>query len=478
MNVLPDNWRQWLAVLLFLLDVAATLHVVLRKRDARSAIAWVGLIWLAPLMGVILYVLFGLNRIRRHAMELQRARRRVLSAAAGEDAPDWVTGHARPRLAGIARIAETLSGRPLVGGNRLDALVHGDEAYPAMLEAIDSATRSVSLCTYIFANDAAGARFVDALSRAVARGVEVRVLVDDVGARYNFPPVHWALKKAGVPTARFLPIISRSLLAFFNLRNHRKLLIADGRVAFAGGMNIQAAHVLSLGPRRPVRDVHFRIRGPVVRQLQDAFAEDWAFVTGEMLDGPAWYPDVEQHGSISARAITAGPDLDFEIMRNVLLGAISSARESIRIQTPYFVPDAALISALSVAALRGVRVDILLPSRGNISVAQWASRAMLWQLLRPGCRVYLSPPPFDHAKLFVVDSAWALIGTTNWDARSLRLNFELDVECYDERLARSLYDLIGRRIAESRPFTLADADGRSFPERVRDGLARLLTPYL
>jgi cardiolipin synthase len=196
------------------------------------------------------------------------------------------------------------------------------------------------------------------------------------------------------------------------------------------------------------------------------------------LDGPAWRPSVEQRGTIAARVITDGPDRDFEIVRNVLLGAVSSARESVSIVTPYFLPDAPMIAALSVAALRGVRVDIVLPSHGNIAVADWASRALLWQLLKPGCLVHLSSPPFDHAKLLVIDRSWALIGTTNWDPRSLRLNFELDVECYDEEFARVIQNLIDQRIAASRPFTLADADGRSFVVRVRDGLARLLSPYL
>ena len=472
----PMGWRSLLALLVFVADVAASLHVVLRKRDARAATSWVGLIWLVPGIGVLLYGLFGLNRIRRRGMELQRERRRIAQQSA--NAPEWMAGQIRPRLAGVARLGERLSGRPLVGGNSMEALINGDEAYPAMLAAIDAATKSVACCSYIFADDRAGKRFVEALARATRRGVQVRVLVDDVGLRYSFPWVHWSLRRKGVRVARFLPIVSRALLAFFNLRTHRKLLVVDGAIAFAGGMNIHEGHVLSLAPRKPVRDVHFRIRGPIVRQLQDAFAEDWAFMTKELLEGPAWYPEVSRAGTISARVITAGPDLDFEVMRNVLLGALSSARDSVRIVTPYFLPDAPTIAALSVAALRGVRVDIVLPEHGNIALAQWASRALLWQLLRPGCRVHLSPRPFDHSKLFVIDRSWALVGTTNWDPRSLRLNFELDIECYDEEFAGRVHDFIETRIAASREFTLAEADGRPFTARVRDGFARLLSPYL
>lgn len=472
------GWQSWLAVLVFAVDVAASVHAVLRKRDSRAATLWVGLIWLAPGVGVVLYAMLGLNRIRRQAMELQRERRRFVSAQGDADRPTWQTGVHDRRFQSLARLVERVSGRSLVGGNSVQPLVNGDQAYPAMLEAISGATRSVTLCSYIFADDAVGKRFVAALSTAVRRGVQVRVLVDDVGLRYTFPPVHWALRRAGVRVARFLPVISRSGIAFFNLRTHRKLLVVDGSVAFAGGMNIQAANVHADAPAHPISDLHFRMEGPVVRQLQDAFAEDWAFVTKETLEGPTWYPEVANRGPVSARVVTNGPDRDFEILRTVLLGALASARESVRIVTPYFIPDGPMVDALAVCSLRGARVDIVLPSSGNIKLADWASRALLWQVLKHGCRVHLSPPPFDHTKLFVVDRTWALLGTTNWDARSLRLNFELDVECYGKELAGALDDLVAGRIYAGVPYTLADADGRPFLVRVRDGVARLFSPYL
>jgi cardiolipin synthase len=438
----------------------------------------VGLIWLTPGVGALLYALLGLNRIRRTALVMQRDKRRFVSATHPSAQPEWLAGMTDRRFQGLARLAQRVSGRPLLAGNAVQPLINGDEAYPAMRAAIDAATASVSLCTYIFNDDAEGRQFVDALARAAHRGVQVRVLIDDVGVRYSFPPVHWALRRAGVRVARFLPILSGRGVAFLNLRTHRKVMVVDGQVAFAGGMNIAAPNVHARAGRKAIRDMQFRIEGPVVRQLQDAFAEDWAFSTGEALEGPQWFPDVEKRGAVSARAITNGPDSDFEVLRNVLLGALGSARESVRIVTPYFVPDAQTIAALGVVALRGVRVDIVLPTRGNIRLAEWASRAMLWQVLKPGCNVHLSPPPFEHTKLFIVDRTFVLFGTTNWDTRSLRLNFELDVECYDRDLASRLDDIVAERIAQSRPYTLADADGRPFLARVRDGVARLFSPYL
>ena len=467
-----------LALLTLAVNILASMHVVLHKRDARAAIGWVGLIWLTPLVGVVIYLLFGLNRIRRQAAELHRARR-TSSALSLQPNAEWVAPEPRARLRGLATLSAKLTHRPLIDGNAVSALTNGDEAYPAMLAAIDGARQSISLCSYIFADDAAGSLFVDALSRAVQRGVEVRVLIDDVGMRYTRPPVYRALRRAGVKAARFLPIVSRTGIAFFNLRSHRKLLVVDGATAFAGGINIHADNLHASNPRRPVTDVHFRIDGPVVQQFQDVFAEDWVFATrGERLEGSAWYPRPQRAGSVAMRAISDGPDADFEIVRHLLLGAIASARESISIVTPYFLPDAPMITALSVAAMRGVRTDIVLPEKGNVALAEWASRAMLWQILEPGCNVYLSPPPFDHAKLFVIDGSWALAGTTNWDPRSWRLNFELDFECFDEGFARDIQARVAERIARARPFTLKEADARPLAVRVRDGVARLFSPYL
>ena len=193
-------------------------------------------------------------------------------------------------------------------------------------------------------------------------------------------------------------------------------------------------------------DLQVRVEGPVVAQLQGAFAEDWLFTTGETLDGPQFFPALGSAGGVLARGIPDGPDEDFETIRWLLLGALATARDRVRIVTPYFIPDAALVTALDVAVMRGVSIDVIIPERGNLRVLQWAQTAQLWQVLERGCRVWLSPPPFDHTKLMVVDGAWTLLGSANWDPRSLRLNFEFDVECYGAELARSAEALALERI--------------------------------
>jgi len=475
----------WLLLTILLDFVAATMatvHILLWKRDSRAAIAWVGLIWLAPLLGVFAYFCFGINRIQRKAISLKVREawnpggESPLTPEEVEQRYELAVRH--PNLPGLASVGRNVTGRHIQPGNRVEPLINGDEAYPAMLDSINQAEHSVALLSYIFDSDRAGDAFFDALVQARDRGVEVRVLIDGVGSRYSKPNMVRRLRSAGMRVAAFLPTRVPRLFKYANLRNHRKIMVVDGRIGFTGGTNIREGHWLSLDPKSPVQCVHFRIEGPVVRQLQEVFAIDWAFASGESLGGDLWFPAIDRSGPVWARGIPDGPDEDFEKMSDTILGALSAATSSVRIVSPYFLPDAALIRALGVTAMRGVDVRIYVPRKTNILLVNWATADQLWQMLEKGCRVFYTPPPFDHTKLLVIDGVWALIGSTNWDARSLRLNFEFNVECYDEAFAASLNELIDRKAQKAREVTLEEVDSRSFPIRMRDGLARLLSPYL
>ncbi len=475
-------WDFFLAGLAILLALVGSGHAVLYKRDSRAAIAWVGFIWLVPLAGAVLYFIFGVNRLRRQAASLRGRLPRYRSEVAHPECLPEQLHEQLPKQTGhlhtLARLVGGVIERPLLGGNRIDPLVNGEEAYPAMLEAIEQARESLSFETYIFDRDAVGLQFVKALGEAVRRGVQVRVLIDAMGALYSRPSVLRALRSEHVPYATFLPYFTLWHLMSMNLRTHRKILVCDGRLGFTGGINIRAGHCLERQPRSPVQDLHFRVQGPVVGQLQEVFTDDWRFTTGESLRGQAWFPQLDRAGEVAARGVPDGPDEDFEKLRWTLLGALAIARHSVRIATPYFLPDPAVVAALNVAALRGVQIDVLLPSRNNLPFVHWASRAMWWQVLLHGCRIWLTPPPFDHSKLMLLDGCWALLGSANWDARSLRLNFEFDLECYDPQLVERLERLVAAKRANARQVTLEEADSRPLPGRLRDGMARLLTPYL
>jgi cardiolipin synthase len=485
-NLADTFWRLWphiFFVTYVSLMAVASAHLVMYKKDTRAAIGWIGVVLMVPIFGALLYAVFGINRLQRRALNLRRGTTAPRVASAGRFATDRKSVFAElpegaKHLASLERLIHELTGRPLLGGNRVQQLVGGQEAYPQMLTAINEAKRSVALSTYIFDNDRAGAMFAEALAGAAARNVEVRVIIDAIGARYTFPSIVSRLKAAGVPVARFLPTLVPGRFAYANLRNHRKILVADGRVGFTGGLNIREGHDSSLHPKHPIEDHHFRIEGPVVAHLQEVFAEDWAFCTDELLQGDIWFPELQKVGHALARGISAGPDGDLDKLRLTLEGALSCAESSVCIVTPYFLPDAPLIAALNVAALRGVEVDIILSEANNLALVKWASTALLWQVLERGCRVWMSPPPFDHTKLMLVDRAWTLFGSGNWDPRSLRLNFEFDVECYDCELAAELYAWMEGKRKRACQVTLADVDGRSIPVRLRDGVARLLTPYL
>ncbi len=477
-EILDPYFPAVFTVMLFAVAATTSLHVILSRREPGSSIAWIALVWLAPILGVLAYLAFGINRIQSRAASLWADEDHYLTTpqvdpATADDLPERAE-HLQPLMPLVQKVVK----RPLLPGNRITPLFDGDEAYPAMLDAIDKAQTSLTLVTYIFDNDPAGQRFVDALQRAHERGVEVKVLIDAAGLRYSFPSVMGRLRKAGIDCARFLPSLIPPSIMTINLRNHRKVLVADGTMGFTGGINIRHHHVLEDKPSSPARDLHFQVEGPVVAHLQEIFVDDWAFTTGEQLRGKAYFPPLKAVGPTLCRGIPDGPDEHIDKLNWTIQGAVSTARDCIRIVTPYFIPDRTLVAALAIAALRGVQVDIVLPAVNNLPFVQWASRAHFRPLLERGVRIHHVPAPFDHSKLMIVDRAWFLCGSANIDPRSLRLNFEFNIECYNPDQAAALDDRVQSRIDEATPFTLEDYHGRPPWIKLRDGSAALFSPYL
>jgi cardiolipin synthase len=433
-----------------------------------------------PFIGALLYFLFGINRIRTRAKKLEtrspfqtefgyeRAENDV--AYSGSDIPFPID------LSQIVKVSDAVTRRPILGGNGITMLHNGEEAYPSMLDAIEGARKSIFLATYIFDTDKTGMRFIDALTRSAKRGLDVRVLIDGIGEFYSLPRAGTLLKKNNVNVSRFLPPTLFPPTIHINLRNHRKVLVADSRVSFMGGMNIGDRHLAQNNNPSRVVDVQFRVEGPVVNQLKKVFLEDWAFCTGEQTPVPA-NVGVEA-GNVFARTIVEGPNEDLDKLATILTGAISSAKHRISIMTPYFLPSREIISELQVAALRGVEVEIILPSKNNLPFVHWATRNMLWEVLQRGARVFFQPPPFVHSKLFIVDGHYAQIGSANLDPRSLRLNFELVLEIYDKETAGYLEAHVKECRKRSKETTLEEMDSRPIPVRIRDATAWLFSPYL
>jgi cardiolipin synthase A/B len=461
-----------LFVLYALAAVGTGAHALLHKRDPRSAWAWITVVWLFPLGGALLYFWFGVNRIERRARrELGSAPDRY--ARAGEPLPD-VPGN-RVEVRELVRTGRIMSGVPLTAGNHVAPLSNGEEAYPDMLAAIEAAQRTVWLETYIYDADDVGRAFATALAAAQGRGVQVRVLLDGIGQLSWRPGGAALLESHGVRAALFLPPRLWPPMLHGNLRNHHKLLVVDGTRAWMGGMNISERHYVK-SAKDPSSDLHFRVEGPVVAQLEVVFADNWRFAAGEPLAAAASVP--APCGTVHCRALTDGPNDAVDRLQLLLLAALSNAHRRVSIMTPYFIPTPELSGALQAAALRGVDIDIVLPKRSDQWWVDGATRRWLEQLAGRSIQVYYRPAPFSHTKLFLMDDYYAIVGSANLDPRSLRLNFELVLEVYDEALVKTLQAHFDEVRGASRQVTDAMLRARPLPIRLCDAALWLFSPYL
>lgn len=453
-------------------------HALLHKRDPRSALVWVTLSLTIPLLGAFSYWMFGINRITRRAHKWHKHGSRsdwdeLIQSAESTSSP---LPSAYRGLLNLEILADRVARTRTSDGNLIRPLINGEQAYPAMLTAIAQARHGIHLSSYIFDGDKAGADFVTALATAAKRGVMVRVIVDAMGEHYSKVTARTALAGSSVDIRHYLPLYKGP---FINLRNHRKLLLVDGERAFTGGMNIRNNHcIMTTAPAQAASDLHFEVQGPVVADLQRIFLKDWYFVSGQLLDGPDYYPQHTPCGTAYVRAIADGPDREFRKLEWIVMGALASARRKVRIMTPYFIPDRPMVTALITAALRGVEVTLILPQLNNLPFVAWASRASYWELIKNGICLLEQPPPFAHTKLLLVDDIWSLIGSANLDTRSFRLNFELNLSIFDQRLTTELTRHFDDILAVSHRISLSEMDSRSLPIKLRDSAARLFSPYL
>ncbi|MFW2373390.1 MAG: cardiolipin synthase [Gammaproteobacteria bacterium] len=477
-RILPWHWI--VAGAHFVLAPLAAVHAMLYKRDSRAALGWVSVCLFFPLAGPLLYYMFGINRIQTQARKLSQPHlfrfqvgyeRGSMGVKLTSDLQELDT-----QWKSFVRVSNRVTSLPLTAGNDVSILHNGEQAYPAMLEAINSAVCHVLLVTYLFESDAIGSAFVAALTAAHKRGVQVRVIVDGVGELYSWPRMSRALRRTGIRVERFLPPKLLPPAFFVNLRNHRKILVVDGEQGFTGGMNIGSRHLMESASGHRTADLHFYVQGPVVAQLESIFIEDWRFVTGEILK----IKDTEhvQNGMNYCRCINDGPNEDLDKISLVMMGAISAAQHEIIIITPYFLPSREMIASLQSAALRGVDVVIILPQRSNLRFVDWATRNLLWELLQLDVKVYYQPAPFAHTKLFVVDGIYAQIGSANLDPRSLRLNFELNLEVVGSETVARLANYARDICQHSTEVTLQEVDERRLSVRIRDSACWLFMPYL
>jgi cardiolipin synthase len=449
--------------------------IILEKRSPISTIAWILALAMLPYVGLIMYFFVGPHRVRRKRMRHGRSSAEVRAALAA-DVAHHPLDLTVPHRGQLATLAVRASGSLMSTAKRITVLGGGKECFDAIEESIRAAKSHVHVLYYIFEADRTGTRLRDALVERARAGVKVRLLTDAVGTslprRFLKP-----LRDAGAVYARFNPIAFGALLPRIHLRNHRKIVIVDGRVGFLGGINVGDEYDVSVMPRAAFRDTHLRIEGAAVRELQFTFLEDWHFSTSEIIRDKGMFPSPQGDEAEVAIIVPSGPDQAWESIEQVYFTAITQADELIQLTTPYFVPDEPMRVALCAAALRGVRLELIVPHRSDSRIVTVAARSYFDELLRAGAHVY-EYPKMVHAKTMVVDGKIGIVGSANLDNRSFRLNFEVSALFYDVTALAELTRLFDVDKHKCRHITLRSRSRLPLSTRLAEASARLLSPLL
>ncbi len=475
-------------VIAFVVDyvlVPFALFSVLRQRkEPMAMLSWLLAILFLPYIGMVLYWILGSNWVVRRT---KRRRKRVAHLIAKIEAwADQQAGGASREeqpdlpddLRAIAKLGRRLADLPAVGGNQVEIFQEANATFAALEAAIRQARHHIHAEYYIWRPDETGIHFRDLLIEKARAGVQVRLLLDAVGCFWITRKFTQPLLDAGARVAYFLPLrlLRRKLSP--HMRNHRKIVVVDGRVAFLGSQNIGDEYRGRLRKLSPWYDTHMYVAGPAALFVQRTFAEDWLFATREDLTGEEFFPQPERPGSSIVQILPTGPDQNISPLEQIVFAAVSSARRQIRIATPYFVPGPALRMAFTHACSRGVQVELVLPTRSDALIVLWAGRSFYEELIERGVKIYEYDGGVLHSKLMTVDHRWCMVGSANMDVRSFRLNFEITALVYDQNVTAELANSIDRFCRRARLITVKELRARPWHEPIVEGSARLLTPLL
>ncbi len=462
--------RAWLTVSWIAYLLGLGVWIVLQKREPAATLAWLVSLAALPYLGFLIYHVFGPQKIKRHRM--RRAKARV-----------GLPGDVRSPVSEateLARLGHAITGLAPTTATRVDLLVDGAATYDALIEAIQGAREHVHLEYYIYQPDHSGAAVCDALVERALAGVKVRLLLDAVGCSKTPASFFRELTNAGGELCWFHPMRFGRFWErpWLNMRTHRKIVVIDGRIGFAGGINITDEENDRLR-EDAYRDLHLRVEGDAVRELQYVFVEDWAYATGnhEFLGELANSKPAPCSGSVATQVVTSGPDTDWEAIHRVHVGAIHAASQKVWLVTPYFVPGEAAMMALTSAAFAGVDVRLMVPKKSDSKLVTHAARSYFDVLLAAGVKVYEYGPRMLHTKALLVDDELCMIGSANFDSRSFRLNFEICFLFRDAKVAADLEKLIEHEFA-SAPRVREDRDRPLLRSRLPEAFARLLSPLL
>ena len=464
----------WLALVELLWIVGSSVWILTDRRAPMATLAWIVVLAFLPVVGIPIYWLIGPRRLRRRRIRYRGlASRLEESIARVEDAQE-----VPPDILRQVRLAARLDEAPITRATRLVVHHDGAAAFAAMERAISTARHHLHLEFYIWDDDVTGRRIRDQLVERARNGIEVRVLVDGAGASAH-RPFFEPLLSAGGRYARFNPPkLGFVRTRFINFRSHRKILIADGRVGFLGGMNISDCQTVGWAPLAPWRDTMIEIEGRAVPTLQRAFFENWSFARGEVLDADSRYFPQQAEGTHWMQIVRSGPDREVYPIHEFFFSAISSADQRVWITCPYVVPDESIYTALRSAAHRGVDVRLLVPREGDSRLVQAAVRSYYEDWLPAGIRVFEYQPAMLHAKTMVVDRELTVVGSANVDNRSFRLNFEIVAAVYGPEAADAMADRFLEDVRQARPITAEGVRRRTWRGRLAQDAARLLSIQL
>ncbi len=475
--------------ILYLLSALVLPMVITRKKQPVTAVAWIMAIIFLPIVGAVFYLIFGTERIvnkGRQKLFSNEALRTHLRLVEKNWAP-ITTSEIRKSLPeeceNIRHVCRQLSFFDAIGHNQVDILVDAREIYQKKEEAIRNARKHINLEYYMFCADEAGAKFRDLLIEKAKQGVQVNLLYDAVGSRQ----MSWNRKflkkfrEAGIEPREFLPLRTFIKPWNMNLRNHRKILIVDNQIAFTGSINIGKDFLgqnRKSRKQRKWRETQVMIQGPAVAQLQWVFAEDWYFATGQQLLTPHYFHTVTEAGDDVVQTVASGPDVREEAIHKAFITAISQAKHSVYLTTPYFIPDQALMLALQLAARRGVDVEMLVPLKSDHPLVSYAGKSYYDELLQNKVTIYEYLPEYLHAKMLIVDSHFAVIGSANLDIRSFSYDFEINVQIYGETFAQKAEVIFFEDLKKSRKIDPQEYLQRPAYRRFGENICRLFSPLL
>ncbi len=472
-------WTFWLGWAWTLSSVILTTWIILQRRSPVSTLAWIMVLNLLPVLGLVVYAYFGPQRIKRQRLRRWHKKAALMSQeeiamlrAEQPDAPAWLHQH--------ARLIAATSGLPMSSAHSVDILPSGGATLDALLAEIDTARSHVHLEYYIFEPDETGGRLLQALAAKSRQGVHVRLLVDAIGSPRLLSRRHRRLlhdyADAGGEFAVFHPTRLDRLRPLVNLRTHRKIVVIDGHTGFVGGINVTDDENEQIHPDHAYRDTHLLIRGGAVRWLQYVFLRDWHYAEG---DPPAREEDLlpEQiPGLLPVQIVTSGPDSDTEAIHRAMIDALNLARERVWLATPYFVPTESALNAITNAAYRGVQVKLIVPERSDSRIVTAAARSYYQELQAAGVLVFEYRGRMFHAKTLLVDQLYGMVGSANFDNRSFRLNFEVAAVVLDRAFNEQLAEMFEDDLSEC---LLVPLDRRSPPhQRLFEAVARLASPLL